>query len=1444
MKRSVEAASIEPSAKRPRAEEDVEMGQEVASLDQAFDELVERFPMRPAVEDDDGCVMSYRQLQEASRRIAAGMAQLCRGQDAPIVALLMRRNCNWLAASLATMRLGTLLALSCDLGGDDEERRNREAMAEHQPRLLVLERSAAVPSLFTTSAVAYVEDLLRTEECFVERPRRHLDDAVYLVYTGGTTAASKCVVQTHRMALHELRTYADFQALSCEDRILHHTSAFWGAACHGMMDLAWSCGACLVMLSRHGVNEVARAISERNITVAGIVPSLLDALDDKRCQSLRTVFTWGEPLRQTTLEFWRTRVQLLDLLIASEYWLVLYADHRRSGGGFRPVPGARLTLLSCAAEDASSLSKVVEVAPGEVGELYIAGAMVSAQGYTKASFNEGAFLELPVGPGGSMLRHYRTRDLARVLPDGTLEYCGRADGFAKVGGKWLDLASVERSLQSAGCREASLLWDEVTKVRHACVVPNQLHKPMAAAVQTWQALVPPQTRLHLLKELPKNAATGKIARGVLLQNLRKQETSASGPPRPICLSRSLAVGLRLARGLVKDGALVPLTFTLAPGLSELLWRGQYGDDTEAKDMPNGGEAKGNVVNGSKLNGKESEHPTGPLVPLGVAERLSSWMASYRSISSYLTAAELELLPYLCLLLLDGSITGLEGLARVFQAPMGILGGAIFLCRWSPGWAKFLWLLAGQSHAKRRGGNGWTWLFWLGFPGFADSWSHSCWHSWPQGRSSGAWQALSGIVKELRHALPEEGDRKECRELLRCTYCWDWVPDSACATWRHKHYCSECTEGWESYKDQRCAELGVDTVSPDPTPSTTPYSTPAGTPTATPRATAKDRKDTAKKNGPSVVTIDFADYEVKLAQRQVPGQVAGAGSASAASAKANGHVPKVGSKVAQVLEKATGLRPEEDQLAGLESLKVIILVSALRRELGVNLAAGDVIQCSTLSELEEMVQAAAKEGQPETNDARHDEAEKGYPIYAIPRFWKAPVGWLIRLNEVPNETSMRIACRALVKRHSALRAVPYRSLGDEASASLGLSAVQTLLVLRSLFGLAEVESSRAPLDAAAAQGLWDAWPRVQCAPAAGGLPMCNAGGLEESAHFEWLSFENEADLRHAAWLKARSRGFRTPASMSVLFLPAASNDGKDVAYLQIAVNHAVTDAASIVPMVADLLEFHRAAKVLGHGSNGSNGSNGTGDLEASAEAVLEHTKLPVAPDGLAIAEERLQGSVLGTKVPGWEERLDLLHNSCPPRKRGYDHYVKFTPSAGRVLEAASSVTGIPTDHLLVAALAASLSFAQRISEVKLTLIVPMRDGPGHGQAVSNLASTRHLSVWAQERSLFDIAFELSSRFRRRDWHTCQLLDDNGDRLFINLRGIPAFDGAVPVIEPQDTTRKPTRFVRNIVEMFADQETLHSWTMWMGLREDVDASAFSRALRKALWGLATCPLNPLD
>eukprot|EP00913_Durusdinium_trenchii_P013924 g13073.t1 len=222
-----------------------------------------------------------------------------------------------------------------------------------------------------------------------------------------------------------------------------------------------------------------------------------------------------------------------------------------------------------------------------------------------------------------------------------------------------------------------------------------------------------------------------------------------------------------------------------------------------------------------------------------------------------------------------------------------------------------------------------------------------------------------------------------------------------------------------------------------------------------------------------------------------------------------------------------------RLGGLESLKVIILVSALRRELGVNLAAGDVLQCSSISDLEALVEAAAAAPRPTENVPREGQNSIGqYPIYAIPRFWKAPVGWLISLHEIPDETSMRIACRALVRRHVGLRV----ELGwrEYATCKLALPLLRQFLT--------------APLV-----------------------------------------------------MKSLPAFVSTPSS--------------------------------------------------------------------------------------------------------------------------YDHYVKLAPSAGRMLEAASTGTGIPTDHLLVAALAASLGSAAKLDEVKLTLIVPMRDGPGSGKPCFNPAPLR-------------------------------------------------------------------------------------------------------------------------
>src|SRR5262249_27496035 len=155
---------------------------------------------------------------------------------------------------------------------------------------------------------------------------------------------------------------------------------------------------------------------------------------------LRTIIFGGEALELRTLKPWYERnderaTQLVNMYGITEttvhvtYRAVTARDADRPG----PSPiGVELPDLRMYVLDGQRQP----VAVGVTGELYVGGAGV-ARGYLhQVALTAERFIADPFVAGG---RLYKTGDLGRWLPDGSVEYLGRNDFQVKIRGFRIEL---------------------------------------------------------------------------------------------------------------------------------------------------------------------------------------------------------------------------------------------------------------------------------------------------------------------------------------------------------------------------------------------------------------------------------------------------------------------------------------------------------------------------------------------------------------------------------------------------------------------------------------------------------------------------------------------------------------------------------------------------------------------------------------------------------------------------------------------------------------------------------------------------------------------------------------------------------------------------------------------------------------------------------------------
>jgi amino acid adenylation domain-containing protein len=283
----------------------------------------------------------------------------------------------------------------------------------------------------------------------------------YVIYTSGSTGKPKGVMVEHRQVARLFRVTQDLFRFGREDVwTLFHSFAFdfsvweiWGALSYGGRLVVVS-DAC----ARSPEDFHALLVQER-VSVLNQTPGAFRALvaASARAQQrhgLRLVVFGGEAMDPRLLQDWAERGDLDATEFVNMYGITEITVHAtwhryriedlaapRGNAIGRPLGDLAFYLLDAYGEP---------VPVGVSGEIHIGGGGV-ARGYlNRPELTRQRFVPDRFGatPGG---RLYRSGDLARWRPDGTLEYLGRNDFQVKIRGFRIELGEIEAQL--SGCAE-------------------------------------------------------------------------------------------------------------------------------------------------------------------------------------------------------------------------------------------------------------------------------------------------------------------------------------------------------------------------------------------------------------------------------------------------------------------------------------------------------------------------------------------------------------------------------------------------------------------------------------------------------------------------------------------------------------------------------------------------------------------------------------------------------------------------------------------------------------------------------------------------------------------------------------------------------------------------------------------------------------------------------
>jgi amino acid adenylation domain-containing protein len=522
-----------------------------ATLPSLIEAQVARTPDAVALEFE-GARLTYRELDARANQLAHALRKHGVGPEVR-VGLCVERSLEMVVGLLGTLKAGGAY-VPLD-PGYPQERLGWMLEDARPPVLLVQERllSRLPPSDAKVVKLDTGWEEIAREPVTAPAPLATPDSLAYIIFTSGSTGRPKGAMNAHGPVVNRLLWMQSAYRLTPGDVVLQKTPFSFDVS---VWEFFWPLmtGAKLVVAKPGGHQDPAylkALITSAAVTTLHFVPSMLQAFLDEPgvadCTSLKRVVCSGEAL---PLELKELCLRTLpgaglhnlygptEAAVDVTFHACQPNDGRRSVPIGRPVDNTQIRILD---------AELQPVPQGAAGELYIGGVQVGRGYLARPSLTAERFIPDPyaTAPGARM---YRTGDVARWLPDGEVEYLGRADFQVKLRGLRIELGEIESSLEKhPTVRQAVVLAreDRPGQKRLVAYVVGRDAKPEAAALRAFllerlpEYMVP--SNVVVLERMPLSP-NGKADR----KALPAPELGAADPARPF-VAPGTAVEQRVAQ---------------------------------------------------------------------------------------------------------------------------------------------------------------------------------------------------------------------------------------------------------------------------------------------------------------------------------------------------------------------------------------------------------------------------------------------------------------------------------------------------------------------------------------------------------------------------------------------------------------------------------------------------------------------------------------------------------------------------------------------------------------------------------------------------------------------------------------------------------------------------------------------------------------------------------